>query len=96
LNKQKIEKGKEKDQEANITLESKVRNKSFHFDTAGTSHMTLYAGCLLNYTKCSEFVKSSSQKHMEVVGKGDVIKECVLRDESVSSFRVCGVLYVPN
>jgi len=33
---------------------------------------------------------------MEIEGKGDVIMECVLRDGSVSSFRVCDVLYVPK
>jgi len=31
---------------------------------------------------------------MEIVSKGDVIMECVLRDGSVSSFRVCDVLHV--
>jgi len=58
--------------------------------------MTSYAGCLLNYTKCSGFVKSSSQESMEIVGKGEVIMECVLRDRSVSSVCVCDVLHVPK
>jgi hypothetical protein len=58
--------------------------------------MTPYAGCLLNYAKCSGFVKSSSQESMEMEGKGDVIMECVLRDGSVSSFRVCDVLHIPK
>jgi hypothetical protein len=58
--------------------------------------MTPYSGRLLNYTKCSGFVKSSSQESMEIEGKGDVIMECVLRDGSVSSFRVCDVLHVPK
>jgi len=50
MNKEKMEKGeKDKTKEANITSEEKVRNKSFYFDTACTSHMTLYAGHLLNY-----------------------------------------------
>jgi len=30
---------------------------------------------------------------MEIEGKSDVILECVLRDGSVSSFRLCDVLY---
>jgi len=87
---------KEKDEEANVTTEIKVRNKSFYFDTACTSHMTPYAGRLLTYRKCSGFVKSSSQDSMEIVGKGDVIMECVLKNGSVSSFRVWDVLHVPK
>jgi len=94
LNKEKKE--KEKDEEANITTETKVRTKSFYFDMACTSHMTPYAGRLLNYTKRSGFVKSSSQEIMEIEGKGDVVMECVRRDGSVSSFRVCDVLHVPK
>ena len=45
-NKEKKEKEeKEKAEEANVTTEEqKVRNKSFYFDTACTSHMTPYAG----------------------------------------------------
>jgi len=85
-------KEKEKNEEANITMETKVRNKSFYFDSACTSHMTPCAGRLLNYTKCSGFVKSSC---MEIVANSNVVKECVLRDGSVSSFRVCDVLLVP-
>jgi len=98
MNKEKKEK-KEKDkaEEANITSEDlKVRNKSFYFDTACTSHMTPYAGLLLNYSVCGGFVKSSSQETMEIVGKGDVVMDCVLRDGSVSSFCVRGVLHVPD
>jgi len=94
LNKENKE--KEKDEEANITKETKVRTKSFCFDTACTSHMTPYAGRLLNYSKCSGFVKSSSQASMGIEGKGDVIMEFVLRDGSVSSFRVCDVLHIPK
>jgi len=52
--------------------------------------------CRCNYTKCSGFVKFSSQESMEIEGKGDVIMECVLRDGSVSSFRVCDILHVPK
>jgi len=33
---------------------------------------------------------------MEIVGKGDVVIECVLRNGSVSSFCVCDVLHVPK
>jgi len=33
---------------------------------------------------------------MEIVGKGDVVMDCVLRDGSVSSFCVRGVLHVPD
>jgi len=97
-NKEKKEKEeKEKAEEANVTTEEqKVRNKSFYFDTACTSHMTPYAGHLLNYSVCGGFVKSSSQKSMEIVGKGDVVMDCVLRDGSVSSFCVRGVLHVPD
>jgi len=58
--------------------------------------MTPHAGRLLNYTKCSGFVKSSSQESIEIEGKGDLIMECVLRDGSVSSFRVCDGLHVPK
>jgi len=79
-----------------VTTEQKVRTKSFYFDTACTSHMTPYAGRLLNYSKCSGFVKSSSQKSMEIIGKGDVVMDCVLRDGKVSSFCVRGVLHVPD
>jgi len=87
-------KEKQNDEESNITMENKVRTKSFYFDTACISHMTPSAGRLLDYTKCTEFVKSSSQESMEIVGKGDVIMECVPRDGSVSSFRICAVLLV--
>jgi len=58
--------------------------------------MTPYAGRLLNYSVCGGFVKSSSQKSMEIVGKGDVVMDCVLRYGSVSSFCVRGVLHVPD
>jgi len=47
LQKLNKEKEKEKDEEANITMETKVRTKSFYFDTACTSHMTPYVGRLL-------------------------------------------------
>ena len=88
---------KDKAEEANVTTEDlKVRNKSFYFDTACTSHMTPYAGRLLNCSVCGRFVKSSSQKSMEIVGKGEVVMDCVLRDGSVSSFCVRGVLHVPD
>jgi len=93
LNKEKKEKEKGKDEEANITTEVKVRNKSFYFDVAGTLHMTHYSGRLLNYTKCSGFVKSSVQESMQIVGKRKVVRECVLKDGLVSSFRVCKVLH---
>jgi len=83
-------------EEANVTTEQKVRNKSFYFDTACTSHMTPYAERLLNYLVCGGFVKSSSQMSMEIVGKADVVMDCVLRDGSVSSFCVRGVLHVPD
>jgi len=88
---------KEKADEANVTTEEqKVRNKSFYFDTACTSHMTPYAGRLLNYLVCGGFVKSSSQKSTEIVGKRDVVMDCVLRDGLVSCFCVRGVLHVPD
>jgi len=93
LNQEKQE--KQINKEVNIIMETEVRNNSFYFDTACTSHMTPYVGGLPNYSKCSRFVKSSSQGSMEIVGKGNVIMECVLRDGSVSSFRVCDVLHVP-
>ena len=98
INTEKEEKDeKDKAEEANITTnEQKVRNKSFHFDTACTSHMTPFAGRLLNYSVFGRFVKSSSQKSMEIVGRGDVVMDCVLRDGSVSSFCVRGVLHVPD
>jgi len=94
---EKKEKEKDKTEEANVTTEDqKVRNKSFYFDTACTSHMTPFAGRLLNYSVCGGFVKSSSQKSLEIVGRGDVVMDCVLRDRSVSSFCVRGVLPVPD
>jgi len=97
MNKEKKEtEEKDKAEEANITKDVKVRNKSFYFDTACTPDMTPYAGRLLNYSKSSGFVKSSSQKSMEIVGKGDVIMDCVLSDGSVSSFRILNVLHVPD
>jgi len=98
MNKEKKEKEeKDKAEEANITSEDlKVRNKFFYFKTACTSHMTPYAGRLLNYSVCGGFVKSSSQKSLEIVGKGGVVMDCVLRDGSVSSFCVRGVLHVPT
>jgi len=44
MNKEKKEKEeKDKAEEANVTTKQEVRNKSFYFDTACTSHMTLYA-----------------------------------------------------
>jgi len=58
--------------------------------------MTPYAGRLLNYSVCGGFVKSSSQQSMEIAGEGDVMMDCVLRDGSVSSFCVQGVLHVPD
>jgi hypothetical protein len=91
-----VKKEKEKQEEANITTETEVRSKSFYFDTACTSHMTPYAGCLLNYSKYSGFGKSSLQENMEIEAKGDMIMECVLRIGSVSPFRVCNVLDVPK
>jgi len=98
MNKEKKEKEeKDKAEEANISSEdSNVRNKCFYFDTACTSHMTRYAGRLLNYSVCGGFVKSSSQKSMEIVGKGDAVMDCVLRDGSISSFCVQGVLHVSD
>jgi len=94
LNKEKKE--KENDEEGNITMENKVRSKSFYIDMACTSHMITYAGRLLNHTVFSRFAKSSSQESMEIVGKGDVILECIFMDGSVSSFCVCGVLHGPE
>jgi hypothetical protein len=88
------EKGKA--EEANITTDINIRNKCFYFDRDCNSHMTPYGGGLLDYTKCSRFVKSSSQESMAIVVKGYVILDCVLRDESVSSFLVCDVLHVPK
>jgi len=86
MNKEKKEK-KDKAEEANVTTEEqKVKNKSFYFDTACTSHMTAYAERLLNYSVYGGFVKSSSHNSMEIIGKGDVVMDCVLRDGSVSSF----------
>jgi len=97
MNKEKKEKEeKDKAEEANVTTEQKVPTKSFYFDTAYTSHMTPYADRLLNYSVCGGFVISSSQKSMEIVGKGDVMMDCVLRDGSVSSFCVRGILHVPD
>jgi len=97
MNKEKKEKEeKDKAEEANFTKEEKVRNKSFYFDTACTSHMTPHAGRLLNYSNCSRFVKSSSQKSIEIVGKGHVVMDCVLRDGLASSFCVRGILHVPD
>jgi len=97
MNKEKKEK-EEKDiaEEANVTTEQKVRNKSFYIDTACTSHMNPYAERLLNYSVCGGFVISSSQKSMKIVGKGDVVMDCVPRDGSVSSFCVRGILHVPD
>jgi len=98
MNKEEKEKEeKDKAEEANVTVEEhKVRNKSFYFDTACTSHMTPYAGSLLNYSVCGRFVKSSSQGTMEIVGKGDIVLDCVLRDGLVYSFCVRGILHVPD
>jgi len=79
---------------ASLSVTRRVR--SFFPVTACTSHMTPYAGRLLNYSICGGFVKSSSQKSMEIAGKGDVVMDCVRRDGSVSSFCVRGVLHVPG
>jgi hypothetical protein len=84
------------EKEANITTETKVRKKSFYLDTACTSRKTPDAGHLPNNTKCSGCVKSGSQQSMDIVSKGDVIMECILRDELVSSFHVCNVLHIPK
>jgi len=92
----KEKEGKEKAEEANVTTqEHKLRNKSFKINTARTSHMTRYAGSLLNYSVCGRFVKCSTQECMEIVGKGDIVMDCVLRDGS-RSFCVRGVLHVPD
>jgi len=98
MNKENKEKErKDKAEEANITTEEQnVWIRSFYFDMACTSHMTAYAGHLLNYSVCGGFVKSSSQISIQIVGKGDVEIDCVLRDGSVSSFSVRGVLHVPG
>jgi len=37
--------------------------------------MTQYAGHLLNYSICGRFEKSSSQRSMEILGKGDVVMD---------------------
>ena len=96
MNKEKKEKEQQKgNEEANITMESKIRNKSFYFNTVCTAHLTLYAEYLLNNTKCSEIVKASLQESMEISGNGDVIMECVRNDGSVSSFCILDVLHVP-
>jgi len=97
MNKEKEEmEEKDKAEEANITTENKVRNKSFYIDMACTSHMIPLAERLLNYSKCPGFIESSSPKSREIVGKGDVIMDCVLRDGLVSSFCVLNVLHVPD
>jgi len=74
----------------------KVKNKSFYFDRACTSRMTPYAGRHLNHSKHSGFVKSTSQKSMRIVGKGDVMMDSVLRNGSVSSFLVRHALHIPD
>jgi len=87
----------DKAEEANVTTEEQnVRDKSFYFDVACTSHMTADAGRLLNYSICGGFVKSSSQRSMGIVGKGDVVIDCILKDGSVSSCCVGGVLHDPD
>jgi len=93
---QKENEEKDKKEEANVTTEEKVKSNSFYIDTACTLHMNRCAERLLNYSNCSGFVKSSSQKSREIVGKGDMRMNCVLRDGSVSSFYVRGVLHVPD
>ena len=87
---------KEKDQEANVTMEDTIRNICFYFVMACTSHITMYAGHRLNYTKCSAFVTSCSQDSMTIVGKGNVIMQFVVRAGSVSSFCICDFLHVPK
>ena len=86
---------KEKAEEANVTTEEQtVWNKSFYFDTACTLHMTPFAERLLNYSVCGGFVQSSSQQ--SIFGRGDVLMDCVLRDGSVFSFCIRGVLQFPG
>jgi len=88
--------GKAKAEEANVTTEVKVRNKFFYFDTACISHISPGAERLLNYLKRSGFVKSSSQMSVEILGKGDVILDCILGDRSGSSFGVQDVWRIPD
>ena len=87
MNKEKKEKDeKDLSEEANSTTdEQKVKNNSFYFDTACTSHMATCAVHLLKYWVCGGFVKSSSPKSMEIASKGDVMMDCLLRDGSISS-----------
>ena len=49
-----------------------------------------------NLSVCSGSVKSSSGNFIPIKGKGTVVMDCLLKDGSVSSFRLHDVLYVPQ
>jgi len=75
---------------------SQVRQHPFYFDTGATSHMCPYPDRFESIEPCSGSVRSSSRALMTIKGKGAVVMDCVLKDGSVSSFRVRDVLFVPE
>src|SRR5690606_5326410 len=102
LKKHNEEKGKKKDEKKDIkeeahatTGEDNVSSHPFYLDSACTSHMTPFADRITNFQVRSGFVRSSSNHLMEIKGAGDLVMDTVLRDGSVSSFRV-HVLFVPD
>ncbi len=102
LKKHNEEKGKGKDdkkdvkEEAHATTGNKdVSNHPFYLDTACTSHMIPFIDRIEHFKVRSGFVRSSSNQLMKIKGEGYVVMDTVLRDGTVSSFRVF-VLYVPD
>jgi hypothetical protein len=90
---------KEKQDESHVTTDmndNEVRYQPFIFDTAASSHMCPNPDRFEHLSVCSGSVKSSSTESMSVKGKGTVVMDCVLKDGSVSSFRIHDVLFVPQ
>src|SRR5690606_19739686 len=101
LKKHNEEKKKSKDsgsEQAHVTTgnDDKVRHLPYTFDTGASSHMTPYLEDFEHLSLCTGSINSSSSHSLKVEGKGSVVIENVLRDGSVSTFRLLDVLYVPG
>src|SRR5690606_18530809 len=83
--------------QAHMATSDEVRTSRFTFDTGASSHMSPCLDHFEDFQICSGSVKSRSSKaeKLEIMGKGSVVLDCVLKDGTVSSFRIQDVLYVP-
>ena len=86
-----------KQEQAHVTTDnSEVSTTLFYFDTCASSHMCPDRSRFEHFTSRSGFVKSSGKTMMKIKGSGTVVLDCILRDGTVSSFRLHDVLYVPD